>query len=163
MSISWLPEDFDHGNEVIHSRYVRDTMYSRRCRSHLGEPLDLAVAFFLGFRGHACFFNLFSEGSSDLLHGIVGFTEFLLDRFHLLAQQIFALVLAHLLLNLFVDLGTQLQNFQLLGKLANQRLQPFANAGSLDQLLAEHVDNEGKVPAIKSANRPGSSIFAATE
>jgi len=50
----------------------------------------------------------------DFLHGIVGFAEFLLDGLHLFAQQVFALVLAHLFLNLIVNFRTQLQNLEFL-------------------------------------------------
>src|ERR1700693_406115 len=104
MSISWLPEDFDHGNEVIHSRYVRDTMYSADAGVILASRLISRSHSFLASAGIPASSDFFRK-LVDLLHGIVGFAEFLLDRFHLLAQQIFALVLAHLLLNLFVNFG----------------------------------------------------------
>ena len=105
-------------------------------RGHFRQPLQLAVTFFLGFRGHAGFVNLFAE-LVDLLHRIVGFAEFLLDRFHLLAQQIFTLILADLFLHLIVYLRAQLQNFELLGELTDQSLQPPAHTRGLNQFLPE--------------------------
>ena len=131
------PEDLVHGSDVIHSRYVRDTMYSAEAGVIFASRFSLAIAFLLGFRRHAGLFHFFAQ-LVDLLHGIVGFAEFLLNRLHLLAQQIFALVLAHLLLNLFVNLRAQLQNFQFLGQFANQRFQPLAHVRRLDQFLANH-------------------------
>ncbi len=74
----------------------------RGCRRHFCQPLQLAVAFFLGFGGHRCFFHLLAK-LVDLLHGIVGFAQFLLNRLHLLAQEVLALVLADLLLHLIVN------------------------------------------------------------
>ena len=99
---------------------ARDHVLGGR-RSHFGQALDFAVTFFLRFGGHAGFFDLLAQ-LVDFLHGVVGFAQLLLNRFHLLAQKVFALVLAHLLLNLFVNLRAQFQDFELFGKLANERL-----------------------------------------
>src|SRR4029077_49774 len=51
------------------------------------------------------------------------------------AKQVFALVLADLLLHLLVDLGAQLEHFQLFGKLTNQRFQALAHIGRFDEFL----------------------------
>ena len=108
----------------------------RRRWSHLRQPLQLAVAFFLRFRGHARFVNLFAQ-LVDLLHRIVGFAEFLLDRLHLFAQQIFTLILADLFLHLVVNFRAKLQHFELFGKFANQRLQAPPHARRLNQFLSQ--------------------------
>jgi len=73
----------------------------------------------------------------DLLHGVVGFAELLLNGLHLFAQQVFTLVLADLLLHLFVNLGAQFENFEFLGEFANQGFEALAHAGSFDQFLAQ--------------------------
>ena len=72
-------------------------------RRHLGQALQLAVAFLLCFRGHPCFVHLLAQ-LIDLLHRVVRLAEFLLNGLHLFAQQVFPLVLADLLLNLLVNL-----------------------------------------------------------
>src|SRR5206468_13113256 len=77
---------------------------------------------------HAGFFHFFPE-FVDLLHRIVGFAKFLLNRLHLLTQQVLALVLAHLFLHLLVDFRAQLQNLEFLREFADQRFQPLAHAG----------------------------------
>src|SRR5258708_9247444 len=48
--------------------------------------------------------------SVDLLHRIVGFAEFFLNRLHLFAQEILALVLADLLLHLLMDFRPKFQD-----------------------------------------------------
>ena len=100
----------------------------RGSRSHFRQPLELAFALFLGFRGHAGFFHFFPE-FVDLLHRIVRFAKFLLNCLHLLTQQVLALVLAHLFLHLLVDFRAQLQNLEFLREFADQRFQPLAHAG----------------------------------
>ena len=60
-----------------------------------------------------------------------------MNRLHLLAQEIFPLALANLLLHLFLNLRAQLQDFELLGEFANQRLEPLADAGRFEQFLAQ--------------------------
>ena len=106
----------------------------RRSRRHLRQPLQFAIALFPGFRRHAGFVHFFAE-LVDLLHRIVGFAEFLLNRLHLLAQQIFTLVLADLLLNLLVNLRAELENLEFLREFADQRFEPLAHVRRLDQFL----------------------------
>ena len=52
----------------------------------------------------------------DFRLSVVGLAEFLLNRFHLFAQQEFALALVHLFLHLIVNLVAQIQNFAFLGQ-----------------------------------------------
>ena len=62
--------------------------------------------------------------------------KLLLNRLHLLAQQVLALILAHLLLHLFVNFRAQLQHFQLFREFTNQRFEPLPHARSFEQFLA---------------------------
>jgi len=59
-------------------------------RRHFGQPLQLAIALFLA--SASCPFFHFLAQLVDLCIGIVGFAEFLLDRLHLFAQEVLALV-----------------------------------------------------------------------
>ena len=81
------------------------------------------------------FFDFFAQ-FVDFLLGIVDFAQFLLNGLHLFAQEILALILANLLLNLFVNLGAEFEHFQLFGKFADQGFQALAHVGSFEQLLA---------------------------
>src|SRR5271157_5766414 len=76
---------------------------------HFGEAFELAVALLLGFRGHAGFFH-FRAQLFDFGLRVVDVAEFLLNGLHLLAQQVFALVLADLFLNLLVDLAAEFED-----------------------------------------------------
>ena len=134
MSISSAPRRFAP-RQRRHPFQVRARNHVfRRSRRHLRQPLQFAIALFLGFRRHSGFVHLLAE-LVDLLHRIIGFAEFLLNRLHLLAQQILTLVLAHLLLNLLVNLRAQFEHFQFLRKLTNQRFQPLSHIRRLDQFL----------------------------
>src|SRR6202044_240865 len=110
-----------------------DNVFGRR-GIHLREPLEFAVALLLGFRGHARFFDLLAK-FVDLGLAVVGFTQFFLNRLHLLAQQEFALALVNLLLNLVVNFVAQIEHFALFGQFADQRFQALAHAESFEQLL----------------------------
>src|SRR5208283_3005808 len=66
---------------------------------------------------------------------VVDVAKFLLNGLHLLAQKIFALVLADLFLNLLVDLA---------GEFADQRFQALAHVGRFDQLLAQQRGETGQ-------------------
>src|SRR6516164_6189149 len=105
-------------------------------RGHLGQALEFAIALFLGFRGHAGFFDFLTQ-LFDFRLGVIDFAQLFLNRLHLLAQQVFALVLAHLLLNLLVDFAAQFEHFEFFRKLADQNLEALAHVGGFDQLLAQ--------------------------
>ena len=66
---------------------------------HFRQPVEFAQRFLLHALGHAGSFDLFRQ-FLDFLRLVVALTEFLLDRLHLLSQEVLALVLAHLGLHL---------------------------------------------------------------
>ncbi len=83
----------------------------------------------------------------DFALGVVGFTQFTLNRAQLLAEKIFALALAHFLLHLVLDLAAQLENFEFLGQFGIQILQALPDGDLLqDQLLG----NDRKVRKVGS-------------
>jgi hypothetical protein len=86
-------------------------------------------------RSH-CFFDFLAQ-LLDFGLGVVDFAEFLLNRFHLLAQQVFALVLAYLLLNLLINFAAQFEDFEFLRQLADQNLEALAHVGGFNQFLAQ--------------------------
>jgi len=73
---------------------ARDGVLRRR-RRHLGQAIELAQRFFLDRLRHPGGLDLLGD-LFDLLGLIVAFAELLLDRLHLLAQEVLALVLADL-------------------------------------------------------------------
>ena len=87
MSISSVPEYFPHGREIIHSRYVRATIYSADAGGHLGQPLQLAIAFLASLSRHAGLFDLLAKLVNFGLP-VFGFAQFLMNRLELLAQQV---------------------------------------------------------------------------
>ena len=90
----------------------------RGSRSHLRQAFQLAFALLLRFGSHARVVDLLAQ-FLDFRLGVVDFAQFLLNRLHLFAQQIFALVLAYLFLNLLVDLAAELQDLKFLGQFAD--------------------------------------------
>ena len=129
---SFVPGQRSHPFQIRARNHV-----FRGSGSHLREPLQFAVAFFLGFRGHAGLFDFLAQ-LVDFGLAVVGFAQFLLNRLHLLAQQEFALALVDLLLNLVVNLVAQIEHFAFFGEFADQRFQALAHAESLQQFLADH-------------------------
>ena len=111
-------------------------MYSADAGVILDKRFSSRSHSFLASGGHAGFFDFLAK-FVDFGSGVVDFAEFLLDGLHLLAQQVFALVLADLLLNLLVDFAAKLENFEFFGEFADEHFQALAHAGSFDQLLAQ--------------------------
>ena len=71
----------------------------------------------------------------DLGLGLVGLAQLVLDGLELLAQDVLALGLVHLRLDLVLDLGAQLQHFQLPVHEGGQTAQPLGEVDLLEQLL----------------------------
>ena len=71
----------------------------------------------------------------DLGLGLVGLAQLVLDGLELLAQEVLALGLVHLRLDLVLDLGAQLQHFQLAVHERGQPAQPLGEVDLLEQLL----------------------------
>ena len=67
--------------------------------------------------------------------GFVLLAQFFLDGLHLLAQVVLALRLLHAVLHFALDLVAQLLNFQLLGQVLVDLLQPDVNVGRLQHVL----------------------------
>ena len=65
----------------------------------------------------------------------VALAELVLDRLHLLAQEVLALGLAHLGLDLRLDLRAQLEHLQLAAQDRRRRTQPLLDVRRLEQLL----------------------------
>ena len=143
---------------------ARDHVF-RRSRSHLGQPLELAFALLERLGGHPGFFELLAK-FVDFDLAVVGFSQFLVNRLELLAQQIFALALADLLLNLLLDLVAQLQNFEFLREFADERLKPSPDVRGLEQFLAKQRgkrrqirrDEIGQTHRIVNVQRRGLQI-----
>ena len=85
-----------------------------RSGSHLLQALQLTVTLLTRFGGHAGLIE-FGAQFVDFRLRIVRLAQLLLNRLHLLAEQIFALALADLLLDLFLNLVAQIKDFDLLG------------------------------------------------
>ena len=113
---------------------ARDRVFGGRDR-HLRQPIELALGFLLDRVRHAGGFDLFAK-LFDFLGLIVAFAELLLNRLHLLAQEVFALVLADLRLHLRLDLRAQLEHLGFLDEQAVEQVQPRA-----------HVDASRALPA----------------
>ena len=79
--------------------------------------------------------SIFSRELLDLLGLVVALAELLLDRLHLLAQEVLALVLADLRLHLRLDLRAELEDFELLDQDPVQVVHPRADVERLEHLL----------------------------
>ena len=82
---------------------------------HLRQPVELAQRFLLHLVGHARGFDLRAQ-LVDFLGLVVALAELLLDRLHLLAQEVLALALADLGLHLRLNLRAELEDLELLGQ-----------------------------------------------
>ena len=109
-------------------------MYSAAADRHLRQPIELAQRFLLDRLGHAGGFDLLGE-LLDFLGLVVAFAELLLDRLHLLAQEVLALVLADLGLHLRLDLRAELEHLELLDQDAVQVVHPRADVERLEHFL----------------------------
>ena len=90
----------------------------------------------------------------DLGLDLVVLAELLLDRLELLAQEVLALRLGHLLLDAVLDLGAELEDLELLLQEARRRLEAHARVERVeDDLLL--VDLEVEVERDEVAETPG--------
>ena len=109
-------------------------MYSAAAGRHLRQAIELAQRFLLDGLGHAGGFDLLGE-LLDFLGLVVAFAELLLDRLHLLAQEVLALVLADLGLHLRLDLRAELEHLELLDQDAVQVVHARPDVERLEHLL----------------------------
>ena len=121
-----------HGDEPVDVG-ARHRVFGRGSR-HLGQPIELPQRFLLHVVRHAGGFDLLAE-LVELLGLLVSLAQLLLDRLHLLAKEVLALVLPDLGLHLGLDLRTELEHLQLLRQDAVELVHPGADVERLEQLL----------------------------
>ncbi len=127
---------FCQGRVTSQSRYSpRDGVLGGRHR-HLGEAIQLAVRLLLDGLGHPRRFDFLAQ-FLDFLGLIVAFSQLLLNRLHLLAQEVFALVLANLRLDLRLDARPELEHLELLDQDPVQAVHPRADVERLEHLLLD--------------------------
>ncbi len=99
-----------------------------------GQTFQLAFGLFLGLLGHFGVFDLLAE-FLRLDRLLVLLAELLLDGFHLLAQEVFALDLFDLAAGFVLDLLAKLQHFRFADQQADQLLQLVGDRIELQDLL----------------------------
>ena len=98
----------------------------RRHRGHARQPVEFLGGLLLYFVRHAGGFNFLPQ----LVHIALGFillAQLFLDGLHLLTQIVFALRLLHLVLHFCLYLVAQLLDFQFLGQMVVDGLQPLCD------------------------------------
>ena len=118
-------------------------MYSAAADRHLRQPIQLAQRLLLHELGHADRLDLLGQ-LLDFLGLVVALAELLLDRLHLLAQEVFALVLADFGLHLRLDLRAELEDFELLDQDAVQVVHPRADVERLEHFLLHRRADGGQ-------------------
>ena len=113
---------------------ANDVVIGRRLRQLL-HPLEFAVGLFPDIVGQVGLFETFAKlFSLGLFAGLV-VAEFLLDRLHLLAEDVVALRFVHLVLCLRGDLRTDLHDLDLAGKRRVGQRQKAVDGARLEHLL----------------------------
>ncbi len=113
-----------------------DDRVLRRDRRNLLQPRKLAQGVLIGLFGHVRLLDLLAQ----LVDGrglFVLLAQLLLDGFQLLAQNVLALRLAHLLLGLALNLLAQFQHFQLVCQEVDDQFQLAPRRLDLQDLLAQ--------------------------
>jgi hypothetical protein len=144
-----VPRQRGHPLEVSARNHVLG-----RGRGHFLEPLQLAVALLARLGGHLRLFDLLAQ-LLDFGDGVVGFAQFLVNRLQLFAQQVFTLALAHLLLDLLLNLRAQLEHFALATQFAHERLQALVHVGRFEQFLPRLRGERRHVPGDEIAQAAG--------
>ena len=114
-----------------------------RGHGHLRQAIELAERLFLHQLGHARRLDLLGE-LFVLLGLIVALAELLLNRLHLLAQEVLALVLADFRLHLRLNLRPELEDLELLDEDPVQVVHPCADVERLEHLLLHRRADRGK-------------------
>ena len=103
-------------------------------RRHARQAAQFLQRFFLHVVGHAGGFDLLPQ-LFGIAGGFVLLAQFFLDGLHLLAQVVLALRLLHAVLHFALDLVAQLLDFQFLGQVLVDLLQPNLHVGRLQHVL----------------------------
>ena len=111
-------------------------MYSAAATGIRDRRSSSRAASFLTASGIPRRFDLLAE-LLDLLLLVVAFAQLLLDRLHLLAQEVVALVLADLRLHLGLDLRPELEDLELLDQDPVQAVHPGADVERVEHLLLD--------------------------
>ena len=101
---------------------------------HALEPAQFAIGLLGGFLGQLGLVQLFAQ-ALDFLGGGFVLAQFALDGAHLLAQHGLALVLAHALLGLLVDIARQAHDFQPVVEKRLHTVEPWLQLHGLENLL----------------------------
>src|SRR5659263_91775 len=103
-------------------------------RLHLCQPVQLAPRLAIDLLGQLQLVDLAAQ-LVDLGGDLVHLAQLFLDRLHLLAQEVFALVLVHLALDVALDLAAQLEDLKLTGEYNRQLAQALLHIGLFQKLL----------------------------
>ena len=106
-------------------------------------------------------FAIFSRQLADLDFPRVALPEFLLNRAHLLVQEVLALLLLELPLHVALNLGRQFEHVDLLRQVRRRLSQSIRNVKRLENLLPLH-EVQSQIGREKIAKRPGLSMLAST-
>ena len=131
--------DLAAGGDVPGQRYDQleigaDDRGLRRRRRDALEAADLAVGLALCLRRQAGFLDALAQLAELRVLG-VKLAKLALDRLQLLAQEVFALRLAHLLLGLGLDLAAELEYLELVRHVAEQSFELCFRRVELQDLL----------------------------
>ena len=118
-------------------------MYSAAATGIFDSRSSSRSASFLTAVGHAGRVDLVAQ-LVDLLGLLVAFAELLLDRLHLLAQEVLALVLADLGLHLRLDLRAELEHLELLDQDPVELVHARADVERLEHLLLHRRADRGQ-------------------
>src|SRR5258706_332962 len=102
---------------------------------HAFQALDLLERLLLHLFWHSRFGNRFPELLDLPRVPVFALAQFLLDRFHLFAQDVAALGLVHARLGALVDLAGELQHLQPVRELVEHRVHPLLQVQCLEQVL----------------------------
>ena len=144
----FLPGQFEHQIQIS----PEHLMICRRWR-HFGQALELPFRFLPHMVGQVRLGHLFLE-MGDLVVVAVLFAQFLLNRFQLLAQHVFALALADLRLRIAGDLVAELENLNLFGQGHIEGAQQIQRRSAFEQLLLfRHAEVDQGGHAIGQGHR----------
>ena len=110
------------------------TVYSAAAGGMRASRSSSRTASFLRLLRHAGRLDLLAQ-LVDLALLVVALAQLLLDRLHLLAQVVLALVLLQLALDLALDLAADLEHLEVLDQDLVDALEPRADVERLEQLL----------------------------